>query len=91
MWRFPLGEVIPFRPRSLGSWTGGVTPVLPVHGQLYDTGPLTRDELARVEELLTERHIRTVFTNASTADEPMLPCPLTDVSWLDIIDEKDVP
>jgi hypothetical protein len=80
-----MGDVIPFRPRSLGPWTGGVTPV---------TGPLTDTELVRVEELLTEarsaklagqrrRELPTVFTTGGAADEPMLPCPLTDVSWLD--------
>ena len=96
-----MGEVIQFRPKSLGPWTGGVTPASPVPPRAYDTGPLTRVELIRVEELLAEarnvraqsrelanrgRQLPSVFTNASPGDEPMLPCPLTDVSWLDCLD-----
>ena len=91
-----MGEVIQFRPRSLGPWTGGVTPVSPVS---LPTGPLTDTELMRVEDLLREGRaaklagqrrrgeLPTVFATGS--DEPMLPCPLTDVSWLDIIDGED--
>jgi hypothetical protein len=75
-----MGEVIPFRPKS-----STASP-----SRRFDDGPLSFDELVRVEELLTERRGRklpTVFTNGGVADEPMLPCPLTDVSWLDVIDE----
>ena len=86
-----MGEVIQFRPRSLGPWTGGVTPASPVS---LPTGPLTDTELMRVEDLLREgraaklvgqrrRELPTVFSTGSPTDEPMLPCPLTDVSWMD--------
>jgi len=68
-----LGEVVPFRPKQFA-------PSVPP--RVYDTGPLTCDELLRVEELLL-RPLPTVFTNGSASDEPMLPCPLTDVSWLE--------
>ncbi len=83
-----MGEVIQFRPKGTPP---GVYDALDEQMQLGD-GPLTRDELMRVEELLTaaravkrRRELPTVFTTGS--DEPMLPCPLTDVSWLDVIDE----
>lgn len=80
-----MGEVIPFRPKA------SMPP------PRYDTGPLTAPELVRVEELLREaraaklagqrrRELPTVFTNGGAPDEPLLPCPLTDVSWLDELD-----
>ena len=58
------------------------------------TGPLTDTELISVEDLLREgraaklvgqrrRELPTVFSTGSPADEPILPCPLTDVSWMD--------
>jgi len=40
-----MSNVIPFRPRQ---------PKSPVPLRLYDSGPLTHDELVRIEELLTE-------------------------------------
>ena len=84
-----MGEVIHFRPRQ----SPPIKPAVPARN--YDNGPLTDAELVRVEELLTEaragqrRHeLPSVFSNAGPADEPLLPCPLTDVSWLDIDEES---
>ena len=82
-----MGEVIQFRPKG----TPGVYDAIDEQMQLGE-GPLTRDELISVEDLLREgraaklagrrrRELPTVFATGS--DEPMLPCPLTDVSWMD--------
>lgn len=81
-----MGEVITFRPRQ-------PKPAAPPP-QL--DGGLTNDELIRIEELLRRpmmldgasrvraaKRLPSVFTNAGPADEPILPCPPTDVSWLD--------
>lgn len=83
-----MGEVIPFRPRQMMP----IKPAVPARN--YDNGPLTDTELMRVEDLLREgraaklagqrrRELPTVFSTGSPTDEPMLPCPLTDVSWMD--------
>ena len=40
-----MSNIIPFRPRQ---------PKSPVPPRLYDSAPLTHDELLRIEELLTE-------------------------------------
>ena len=91
-----MGEVIPFRPRQMmpikpAVPARNIKPAVPARN--YDNGPLTRDELVRVEDLLRDGRaaklagqrrrgeLPTVFATGS--DEPMLPCPLTDVSWMD--------
>ena len=82
-----MGEVIQFRPKGTPA---GVYDAIDEQMQLGE-GPLTRDELISVEDLLREgraaklagrrrRELPTVFATGS--DEPMLPCPLTDVSWM---------
>ena len=83
-----MGEVIQFRPKGTPA---GVYDAIDEQMQLGE-GPLTRDELISVEDLLREgraaklagrrrSELPTVFATGS--DEPMLPCPLTDVSWMD--------